>query len=158
MAFRLSIQLGKSGKAGSIALKQIGGQFWQRLGDGFRRGGEILESQIKLNLSGLGRSAGPSKRARRLFKERAPFSRLNDFPGVVTGELRRSVKWKMRGAKSNLVLVVGPNKVYAAIHEFGGMAGRGKKVKIPARPYVWPSYEKQSKRILRVISEELLRR
>lgn len=31
---------------------------------------------------------------------------------------------------------VGTNVVYAAIHHFGGPAGRGKKVKIPARPYL----------------------
>ena len=31
---------------------------------------------------------------------------------------------------------IGSNKVYAAIHQFGGMAGRNKKVKIPARPYL----------------------
>lgn len=30
--------------------------------------------------------------------------------------------------------VVGSNKKYAAIQNFGGMAGRGKKVEIPARP------------------------
>ena len=32
--------------------------------------------------------------------------------------------------------VVGSNKEYAAIHQFGGMAGRGRKVEIPARPYL----------------------
>ncbi len=32
--------------------------------------------------------------------------------------------------------VVGTNKKYAAIHHFGGPAGRGKKAKIPARPYL----------------------
>ncbi len=32
--------------------------------------------------------------------------------------------------------VVGTNKVYAAIHQFGGNAGKNKKVKIPARPYL----------------------
>jgi len=32
--------------------------------------------------------------------------------------------------------VVGTNKVYAAIHQFGGDAGRNKKVKISARPYL----------------------
>lgn len=31
---------------------------------------------------------------------------------------------------------IGSNLVYAAIHQFGGMAGRGKKVEIPARPYL----------------------
>jgi phage virion morphogenesis protein len=32
--------------------------------------------------------------------------------------------------------IVGTNKVYASIHQFGGDAGRNKKVKIPARPYL----------------------
>lgn len=32
--------------------------------------------------------------------------------------------------------VVGTNKEYAAIHNFGGQAGRGKKVAIPARPFL----------------------
>jgi len=31
---------------------------------------------------------------------------------------------------------VGTNKVYAAIHNFGGNAGKGKKIKIPARQYL----------------------
>lgn len=31
---------------------------------------------------------------------------------------------------------IGPHRVYAAIHQFGGRAGRGRKVKIPARPYL----------------------
>ena len=31
---------------------------------------------------------------------------------------------------------IGSNKVYAAIHQFGGMAGRGHKVNIEARPYL----------------------
>lgn len=31
---------------------------------------------------------------------------------------------------------IGSNKVYAAIHQFGGMAGRGHKVNIKARPYL----------------------
>ena len=33
-------------------------------------------------------------------------------------------------------VLVGTDKVYGAIHQFGGMAGRGRKVKIPARPYL----------------------
>jgi len=31
---------------------------------------------------------------------------------------------------------VGTNKKYARIHQLGGMAGRGRKVKIPARPFL----------------------
>ncbi len=33
-------------------------------------------------------------------------------------------------------VMVGTNKIYAAIHQFGGMAGRGHKTKIPARPFL----------------------
>lgn len=32
--------------------------------------------------------------------------------------------------------VRGPSAAYAAIHQFGGQAGRGKKTTIPARPYM----------------------
>lgn len=32
--------------------------------------------------------------------------------------------------------VVGTNEIYAAIHQFGGMAGRGRKVKIKPRPFL----------------------
>lgn len=32
--------------------------------------------------------------------------------------------------------IVGTNLIYARIHQKGGMAGRGRKVKIPARPYL----------------------
>ncbi|GAB1661743.1 phage virion morphogenesis protein [Mannheimia haemolytica] len=32
--------------------------------------------------------------------------------------------------------IVGTNESYAAIHQFGGMAGRGRKVKIEARPFL----------------------
>jgi len=31
---------------------------------------------------------------------------------------------------------IGSNKPYSAIHQFGGMAGRGHSAKIPARPYL----------------------
>ncbi|WP_416829875.1 phage virion morphogenesis protein [Helicobacter ganmani] len=31
---------------------------------------------------------------------------------------------------------IGTNKQYAAIHQFGGKAGRGKRVTIPARPFM----------------------
>ena len=36
----------------------------------------------------------------------------------------------------NNVEEVGTNEPYAAIHQFGGKAGRGRKVDIPARPFL----------------------
>jgi len=31
---------------------------------------------------------------------------------------------------------IGNNRIYGAIHQFGGQAGRGHKVTLPARPYL----------------------
>ena len=36
----------------------------------------------------------------------------------------------------NNIAMVGTNEPYAAIHQFGGTAGRGRKVDIPARPFL----------------------
>jgi phage virion morphogenesis protein len=49
-----------------------------------------------------------------------------------SGRLRDSIVSKT----SKNEVVVGTNLKYAAIHQFGGMAGRGKKVKVPARPFM----------------------
>lgn len=38
--------------------------------------------------------------------------------------------------------------VYAAIHEFGGMAGRGRKVHIPARPVFTPALTATAQRLI----------
>jgi phage virion morphogenesis protein len=46
-------------------------------------------------------------------------------------------------------VLVGTNRVYGAIHQFGGRAGRGGSAKIPARPYLmvqdedWPEMVEQ---------------
>ncbi len=49
-----------------------------------------------------------------------------------TARLRRSINYVAGGR----FLQVGTNVVYAAIHQFGGQAGRGKKVTLPPRPYL----------------------
>lgn len=51
---------------------------------------------------------------------------------VDTGALRNSID---SIATPNSVMV-GTNKEYARIHQLGGKAGRGRKVNIPARPYI----------------------
>lgn len=53
-------------------------------------------------------------------------------PLIDTGELRRQIVPQV----SNNVLTVTATPAYAAIHQFGGQAGRNRKVKIPARPYL----------------------
>lgn len=68
-----------------------------------------------------------------------------------SGKVRKAAERKMNSAKllrrtgrlfqsitaqhSATVAMAGTNVIYAAIHNFGGPAGRGKKVEIPARPY-----------------------
>ena len=52
---------------------------------------------------------------------------LND-----TGAMRQSID----ELSDNDTALVGTNMVYAAIHQFGGWAGRNRKVYIPARPFL----------------------
>ncbi|MCL9820946.1 phage virion morphogenesis protein [Helicobacter sp. 14348-15] len=49
-----------------------------------------------------------------------------------SGLLRTSLTYKL----GNQSVTIGTNKEYASIHQFGGKAGRGKKVIIPARPFL----------------------
>ena len=49
-----------------------------------------------------------------------------------SGLLRTSLTYKLE----NQIVTIGTNKEYAPIHQFGGKAGRGKKVIIPARPFL----------------------
>lgn len=50
---------------------------------------------------------------------------------VFTGDLRSGIIRKTYRSGSDSVL-------YGRIHEYGGMAGRGRSVRIPARPYMNP--------------------
>lgn len=50
----------------------------------------------------------------------------------VTGQLAASISSKVESHSA----IVGTNKRYAAIHQFGGLAGRGHKVEVPERPFL----------------------
>lgn len=52
-------------------------------------------------------------------------------------------------------VAIGTNKEYAAIHHFGGQAGRGLQVTIPARPYLMLQ-DSDAARIADVMSDWLL--
>ena len=64
----------------------------------------------------------------------AGFARYIGSRKILTdsGELRGSIKYNASATR----LEVGSGKVYSAIHQFGGKAGRGRKVTIPARPFL----------------------
>ena len=51
---------------------------------------------------------------------------------ILSGALQKSITHRPSATQ----VQVGTNRVYAAIHQFGGRAGRGKTVEIPARPYL----------------------
>lgn len=72
---------------------------------------------------------------------------LTDF-----GTLRRSITHQIeadgRGA------LIGSNLAYAAIHQFGGRAGRGHAVTLPARPYLGISPQDRTA-VLRIVSRAL---
>lgn len=54
---------------------------------------------------------------------------------VDTGTLLRSIKYTVDSNRS--IVYIGTNIEYAAIHQFGGKAGRNKSVKIPKRPFLF---------------------
>ncbi|MCB2186946.1 MAG: phage virion morphogenesis protein [Deltaproteobacteria bacterium] len=88
--------------------------------------GEIARSQaldaFEAQASPAGEAWQPSRRA-----EAEGGQTLLD-----TGLLRGSLFVELAGDE----VWVGSNRLYAAIHQFGGQAGRGRKVTIPARPYM----------------------
>lgn len=51
---------------------------------------------------------------------------------IQTGRLRNSIAQEIDGK----TLRIGSNVIYARIHQEGGLAGRGHKAHIPARPYL----------------------
>lgn len=75
------------------------------------------------------------------------------WPGQMlqrTGSLASSISSEYNATSAT----VGTNKIYAAIQQFGGMAGRGGRVRIPARPFLALD-EDDMKEIIEVIEEAL---
>lgn len=67
------------------------------------------------------------------------------------GHLRNSIT-----ARANRTGVeIGTNLVYGALHQFGGRAGRGQKITIPARPYLGVSATDEDR--IATLAQEYLR-
>jgi len=93
---------------------------------------EILLDSVEENFEKEGRAEKWTPLAKPTIKQR---TKKGYWPGKilqVKGELAASITSKYDENSA----VVGTNKVYAAIHQFGSDAGRNKKVEIPARPYL----------------------
>ena len=57
------------------------------------------------------------------------------YPGKIL-QMRGELASSITSYYDSNSAVVGTNKVYAAIHQFGGKAGKNKSVKITSRPYL----------------------
>ena len=68
-------------------------------------------------------------------KTKTARKKTGHYPGQilqVSGQLALSVTTQYDDTSA----VIGSNKIYAAIHQLGGQAGKNKKTTIPARPYL----------------------
>ncbi len=83
-----------------------------------------------------GQKMTPKKRKVAAKYERA-YANASSAGGILndTSSLIRTFRWQASGA--SVQLQAGPHPSGVAIHLFGGMAGRGRKVEIIARPW-WP--------------------
>jgi len=105
--------------------------------------GEIVLSSVEENFAREGRfeTAGSwrggstrwadladSTKAARAKKGKWPGKKLQVSQGGLAASISKTV--------TNKDVTVGTNKVYGAIHQFGGQAGRGRSVTIPARPFL----------------------
>lgn len=99
------------------------------------RMGEIALESITTNFEEGGRPKKWKPLAKKTIQDR---QRRGKWPGRIlvrqghAGGLLGSVAYTALNDR----VVVHANKVYARIHHFGGKAGRGHKVDIPARPYM----------------------
>jgi len=105
--------------------------------------GEIILSSVEMNFQQEGRyaTAGSWHGGTERWQDLAPRTKearakKGKWPGkklqMSQGGLASSITKQVRGDN----LEIGTNKVYGAIHQFGGQAGRGRKVHIPARPFL----------------------
>ena len=92
----------------------------------------IMADAVEENFEQEGRPDKWQELAESTIKHR---KKTKHWPGrilQVEGQLATSITTQY----DNKSAVIGSNLAYAAIHQLGGQAGKGKKVTIPARPYL----------------------
>jgi phage virion morphogenesis protein len=104
----------------SPVMEEIGEQIVSSIIQNFREGGRFGDDN---EMGGGSQRWIPSRRA----------INENGQTLVRTAQagLRDSISYRIDGN----IIIVGSNKVYAAIHHFGGQTGRNKATTLPARPW-----------------------
>lgn len=124
------------------------GRPWQELAD------STLRAKM---LKGVGRGKGQSRKS-------LTTQRGNTRAGAIRALVESRILWErgylakgIRYQASDRSLRVGTNRIYGAVHQFGGKAGRGHRVSLPARPFLGIS-RSDRERILEVLSDHLRRK
>jgi len=110
----------------------------------------IMQDSVEENFEKEGRPDKWEKLKPATIKQR---TKKGYWPGRILqmrGELAASITSKYDKNSA----IVGTNKVYAAIHQFGGDAGKGGKANIHARPYLTLG-EKENKEITKKVQNYL---
>ena len=79
---------------------------------------------------------------------------------VRSGRLRSSITASTKEQGKYVVGLIGTDVVYGKIHEYGGIHPRSKTIRMPARPYIGPSFtddklNKYAEQIKKSIMEEV---
>jgi len=110
----------------------------------------IMADAVEENFEQEGRPAKWQELAESTIKKR---KKTKHWPGKILqaeGQLATSITTQYDSESA----VIGSNLAYAAIHQLGGNAGKGKKVTIHARPYLNLS-ERELNNILKEVSNYL---
>lgn len=117
-------------------MKNIAGIMSDSVEENFKQEGCQGHSIMSTTNSGLQNLNGGTEKwaelAESTIKQR---KKKGYWPGKVL-QMRGELAASITGEYSQNSAMVGTNKEYAAIHQFGGKAGKNKKVEIPARPYL----------------------
>src|SRR5574344_409901 len=111
----------------------------------------IMADAVEENFEQEGRPDKWQELAESTIKHR---KKTRHWPGrilQVEGQLATSITTQY----DNESAVIGSNLAYAAIHQLGGQAGKGKKVTIPARPYLNLT-ESKIKDIIKITNQYLI--
>jgi len=92
----------------------------------------IMADSVEENFKQEGRPEKWAELAESTIKQR---KKKGYWPGKIL-QMRGELAASITSEDSENLAIVGTNKAYAAIHQFGGEAGRNKKTKIEARPYL----------------------